>query len=857
MKKTIFFLFALAFLFLSTPSFAEESQVIPGEIIVKYKDGQTPEELQEKAQQRKSRIPILGGMINAVEDLSARRQGDKTTEEKIQEIKNAEEKNPVATTEDVFEDAEKKNPNSILTDVKLIKTENTSTSVTELEKSYESLSSVEYAQPNYKMKSSTTTPNDPSFPQMWNLSKIKMGNAWDIIKGSRQIKVAVIDTGIDASHQELGGSSIPERPMDKIITSPLNVDPYHGVLKIDQDRMAYISNGQIFVRNSLTNDPLTPTKTINALYPDLYPTALAFSDNYVAYTAVGNPNQSGIFLYNLTTNEHFRVATAHAITTMGIRNGKLFYSRDGDDWGLKQYDIATKIETHLDRIGDFLLVPVTEGNQIIYPIPGSSCYEKARIYNTTTKQTTDIFPPEIGPILDFKGNKILYVACSNSNFDPTWSTYYVYDLTTKIATRLSTNSQKVGTHKSDYLINISWSNKGFIRNGVVFLSKGDTKMIAYDIVQNRYAQINLKKNVHAVDAQGNKMCFISSDKYIYCHTYDPSASYLIPSMFNDRVVGGYNFVSNDDFPFDGQSHGTHVAGTIGAITNNNNGIAGINWDVSFLAIKVLDDSGSGSTSDVLQGIYYAADNGAKVINLSLGGYVGPGGCQQHDPATQTAINYAVQKGVVVVVAAGNDDDDTSFYTPASCNGSLVVGATGPTDQRSYYSNYGQRVDIAAPGGDSKYCSDQSSCLIYSTVLDNSYAYYQGTSMATPHVVGAVALMLAKNPTLSPAQIKLVLKSSADSISTDKLVGKRLNVYAALQAVNAPPLPTPTLIPTATLIPTPTPVPGDIDGNGTVDIADFNVWRDEFIGVSQQKKSDSNHDGKIDLIDYILWRNAYH
>ena len=206
-------------------------------------------------------------------------------------------------------------------------------------------------------------------------------------------------------------------------------------------------------------------------------------------------------------------------------------------------------------------------------------------------------------------------------------------------------------------------------------------------------------------------------------------------------------------------HGTHVAGTIAAKANNGVGVAGIAYNAKIVPVRVLGKCG-GYTSDIADGIVWASagtvagvaanPNKARVLNLSLGG---GGAC---DVTTQTAINGARSRGAVVVVAAGNSAMDASSFTPASCAGVIAVAATNRSGGRSSYSNYGANVDIAAPGDG-----------ILSTVntgarapVADGYASYSGTSMATPHVAGVAALLLAQNPFLTPDQVETKLKASA-------------------------------------------------------------------------------------------------
>lgn len=212
-------------------------------------------------------------------------------------------------------------------------------------------------------------------------------------------------------------------------------------------------------------------------------------------------------------------------------------------------------------------------------------------------------------------------------------------------------------------------------------------------------------------------------------------------------------------------HGTHVAGTIGAVTNNGSGVAGVNWLSRILPVRVLGKCG-GYTSDIVDGMRWAAGLGitgvpanpspARVINLSLGG--------AHSCTTteQSAIDAITAAGTAVVAAAGNSNANVSGFSPASCNNVISVAAINQLGKRAYYSNYGALVKIAAPGGDYTVDSMILSTLNSGTTVPgaDNYAYYQGTSMATPHVSGAAALILAGNATLSPAQLLTTIQGTA-------------------------------------------------------------------------------------------------
>jgi|GEM_PF-2131552 len=234
-------------------------------------------------------------------------------------------------------------------------------------------------------------------------------------------------------------------------------------------------------------------------------------------------------------------------------------------------------------------------------------------------------------------------------------------------------------------------------------------------------------------------------------------------------------------------HGTHVAGTVGATTNNSLGVSGVSWGAKILPVRVLGKCG-GYLSDIADGIRWAAggavsgvpsvpaSNRADVINLSLGG---AGGCSS---TIQSAIDFANSQGVVVVVAAGNDNSNLDFqpYVPATCRGVITVGAGNRHGFRSFYSNYGDSVDVIGPGGDfdGKVMSTSND----GTTIPNNYSYkgLMGTSMAAPHIAGVVALIKGEYPGLFPAQVEDILKKTTKGVVCNSGCGDGLvDAYQAL------------------------------------------------------------------------------
>ena len=208
---------------------------------------------------------------------------------------------------------------------------------------------------------------------------------------------------------------------------------------------------------------------------------------------------------------------------------------------------------------------------------------------------------------------------------------------------------------------------------------------------------------------------------------------------------GWNFADKNNNTLDNNGHGTHVSGTI-AGENNNYGVTGIAYDAKIMPVKVLDESGSGSYTSIAKGIRYAVNNGANVINLSLGG-------AYSIPTLESAIDYASSKGVIVVMAAGNDGGSSPDY-PASyaSKSGIAVGAVDRNNNLADFSNRSgtnQISYVTAPG-----------VKVYSSVPNNQYATYSGTSMAAPHVAGVVALMLSANSKLTDAQVREIVADTA-------------------------------------------------------------------------------------------------
>ncbi|MBD2138970.1 peptidase S8 [Anabaena sp. FACHB-1237] len=237
----------------------------------------------------------------------------------------------------------------------------------------------------------------------------------------------------------------------------------------------------------------------------------------------------------------------------------------------------------------------------------------------------------------------------------------------------------------------------------------------------------------------------------------------VRDLYDTKMVKGYDFVNDREEATDDNGHGTHVAGTVAQTTNNQYGVAGVAYEASLMPLKVLNADGAGTVADIAEAIKFAADNGADIINMSLGG----GGESQ---LMKEAINYAHSKGVTIIAAAGNESADGVSY-PARYAHVIGVSAFGPDGEKASYSNYGAGVDISAPGG------SEAGAILQETIGENGEGVFlglQGTSMASPHVAGVAALIKATG-VKEPEEILQILKQSARVIPDDSL-----NYYGAGQ-----------------------------------------------------------------------------
>lgn len=309
-----------------------------------------------------------------------------------------------------------------------------------------------------------------------------------------------------------------------------------------------------------------------------------------------------------------------------------------------------------------------------------------------------------------------------------------------------------------------------------------------------------------------------------------------PDLANTLFVPGYDFVNNDEHANDDDGHGTHVAGTLAQSTNNSLGTAGIAFDCNIMPVKVLSRRGVGSYADIADGIYFAANSGAHIINMSLGGVSG-------SITLRNAVAYAYNEGVTIICAAGNEyqEGNPRAYPAAYDEYCIAVGATRFDRTRAYYSNTGSYLDLAAPGGDlyvDQNGDGYGDGILQQTFGNNpkdwGYWFYQGTSMAAPHVSGIAALLVSTGVT-GPDAIREALQNTARDLGPvsgwDEVYGWGLvDAYAALNYYH---------------------IPGDFNHDGSVDFEDLqtlaNYWLDYHALVDIAPEGG---DGIINFRDFV-------
>jgi serine protease len=321
-----------------------------------------------------------------------------------------------------------------------------------------------------------------------------------------------------------------------------------------------------------------------------------------------------------------------------------------------------------------------------------------------------------------------------------------------------------------------------------------------------------------------------------------------PDLVNTRFVSGYDFVNNDEHPNDEEGHGTHVTGTIAQSTNNGLDVAGIAFNCSIMPVKVLSRRGEAPYTTIADGIYFAADNGVDIINMSLGG-------DSNSITLKNAVAYAYNQGVTIVCAAGNDGLDGSDSYPAAYDAHCIaVGATRYDRTRPDYSTTGSYLDLAAPGGQiyiegTTQILDQNGDGYGDGVLQQTFGsnpkdwdylwFYEGTSMATPHVSGVAALLISTGVT-GPDAVREALQNTATDLGPagwDEEYGWGLvDAYAALNYYH---------------------IAGDFNRDGSVDLDDLRTLAANWLGDEPLVDiAPDGGDGIVNFLDFSKFAQGW-
>lgn len=655
------------------------------------------------------------------------------------------------------------------------------------------------------------------------------------------IKAAIIDTGVDYTHPDLGGTTINERPLKKITAKPLVLhDPtipfldnsYHPsinqLISLDENRVAYPSDNKIYIYNLTSN-----TTDIIDLPASSYPQRLLLRNNHLLYYGKDKDDNGTIYYYNLLEKTHKQVAITAYISPLTFTQNKFFYARstdpmDGSKNQLFLYNTKTRIETPILANRKIIPYPRASGNLVLHEVGNrnSTCPKKVEIYDIKTKKTRDIFPPEIGPVFDFKGDQILYLNCNPQKPNRSFRKYYLYNIKTgqkEILRYPPIMTQDENESSEGNLVNITlkpdstgyglfgYLSEAFIENGLTYIMRPTSPkdLVVYDHAQKRYVRLNIYLYGWSYATEDNTMCFVSDDYNIYCHIYSPKQPYPEPTqIYNNKVVDGYDFVSRTKDARDDNGHGTHVADIFGG----NGQPKGVAHSAQIVAYKVIDYDGFGKMSTVIKAIDTVVQtrtdsnpsNDIHVINMSLGanckiyygGYTKE--CGPDDPLSKAADN-ATLVGIVSVVSAGNSGTDApsgTIQSPGTSRKSITVGGVDKEKKLYEKSSRGPVIwnneslvkpDVVAPAV--QICASRLDTIFrYLQCIDDKHVSFTGTSMASPHVAGLVALIKQVSPQLSAQQVKDIIMNSADSLNLDQNTqGKGLiNSLKAINTANTSP-----------------------------------------------------------------------
>ena len=606
----------------------------------------------------------------------------------------------------------------------------------------------------------------------------------------KNVTIAIIDTGVDYTHEDLGCTD-SERCDNIILPYSLYHPRIYGdrIVWLDQRNGindVYMYDLSTGVETLITDenskftgncpDSYTPGKYMPFVYPDIFENLIVYNDCDGLLVKV--------YLYNISNKEETVITDkAYDLAYPRIDGKKVTWTdyRDGNT-NIFMYDLATRTETRITNDEYDQRYANIQGNKIVwqdYRNDISSIYVHDILTKETKRITKDSDRPDMPSVW---GNKVVWSDARNNG---QWD-LYMHDLVTGVETPISPYPNSNSVDAEIFGNKIVWRedryDDSYYDVFVYDIETSSEERITANGYKNFYPHTYDNKIVWAGRYGG-----INTDWQIYMYDFlqqnetqiTSSHSTNLDDFFpNSKVIGGYDFVNNDNDPMDDHGHGTHVAATAAG----NGTLKGVAPDANIVAYKVLGSDGGGWDSWIIAAIERAADpnqdgntsDHLDILSMSLGGAGNP------DDAMSTAVDNAVNTGVVAVIAAGNSGPSSnSIGSPGTSRNAITVGATDKQDTIADFSSRGPvmwtndqgikksmvKPDLVAPGV--SICAAQfDSAWNDRLCFDEDHVAISGTSMATPHAAGAAALLIQKNPDWSPDEIKSALKATAVDIGED-------------------------------------------------------------------------------------------
>ncbi|MBI2621582.1 MAG: S8 family serine peptidase [Candidatus Levybacteria bacterium] len=678
---------------------------------------------------------------------------------------------------------------------------------------------------------------------MDSIPLIKADKVWQDVLDStgapvtgKGVNVVILDSGIDYTHVDLGGTVIEERPLEKISNKPI-INSYNtdSAFSYNQNRIAYASGADqvtIYSFDTKSSEDVS-LGTSDITDPSLRLVLLAADE---LFYISGSFKVVNLYLKNLSSGQVKKIANLVQVDQQGQEDlalisgiaskftfsaDKLYYERqtgavDGNKnilYALFAYDLSTGQETKILDDSPYVRFAKASENKLVYSVydPQAANFTKNVVRDLDTGEEEDIIFPGVGPAIDFKNNLILSKSYGSSR------TYDLYNIETKEQRKLVFDDSESAQINSPNINDLYYKlPKGLIGDNVIFFERNDLtyQIVAFDLQKNKYSIINLKTFSGKVAGDGKKVCFAAKlDFEIYCHNFDTEFAYPLPSQtYNEKVKGGINFFDSGKDGLDDLGHGTNVAG----VAAGSGSLKGAAPGAFLYSYKVVSGEGFGYVDKIIAGIDAAVQtnfdldptNDIKVINISLGATCAgkySDICGPADPMSRS-VNNAVGSGLVVVAGAGNGGASGDLISsPGTARRAITVGAIDKSKKIAQFSSRGpviwndkdlKKPDVVAPGVE--ICSAQLFYIYRSffRCFDDKHIKQSGTSMSTPHVTGLAALILQAHPDWSPAQVKKAIKDTAVDLDYNyNRQGAGLINGTKLFKKYPPATPTPTAAPT--------------------------------------------------------------